>query len=423
MFRSDDNQEREHYGWIPEETCEESGNFSKKQNGFKVDLWLLEKKPEKINGKKVDFRESWLKSDKPIKILDENWNEIEDRRKVPESERNPEKRRAFNHELWTLNPHIDINDPKRLNHLWDTQVLVNEFLSDWLLIKKYNYWSVVLKHAPFSSKDLMVVYTWDNPNITNIWQFKNPWNWELDELFSILQILTSGVYDKKYDLVNRSKEELLIWNNITVIPWSWEAQSLREPHFHFTIFPTIAWTENKVNTIISTLWNNKKIFPINEINILLIKYLVEYLGLLWIIPKKEINLKDHNNLAIDIKLPHENYFLWEKNFIHFIYTEIRNFHSYINKNRINTKLKEYDNDYSNSRISNSISFFIKNWTLYMRIRYSYRNKLKNERWWSAANGLHIVTRVPWMEAPDLNPFKEKVKLILDDPELLKKFTI
>jgi hypothetical protein len=334
---------------------------------------------------------------------------LTDRRSPNQRIRTSDNKRVFFHEIWN-DPEVDINNPKRLKMMSDVEVMTWLFEKDNLIIRKYKNWTVTLKHAPFSSKDLMVVYTWKSSKLTNMAWLKS--NWVINELFEILENLLIGVNYEKIDLINHEEEELCIWNNVTITPWSWEAQSLREIHLHFTIFPIVEWLKNNVKTVIETIWDYKNVFPLNKINLTLIRLLETHLNAEWIDTKRKINLDNHDNLALEIDLWDNKYFLWNKNYILYIYKEINKFNKSLNLWTINNLLKKVDFEFVHNRISYSIWFSYRNWKLFMRIRYSYRNKLLWERWWSAANWLHMVSRKAGIPSPDLIPFKESIMKII-----------
>jgi len=332
-----------------------------------------------------------------------------DRRNPNQRTRTSNDKKVFYHEIWN-DPDVDINNPSRLEFLSDVSTMTEVFERDNLMIKRFKNWAVTLKHAPFSEKDLMIIYTWKSSKLTNINWLK--WNWVVKELFEILQELLININWEKSKILNPDKEELCIWNNITIKPWSWEAQSLREPHIHFTIFPTVEWVKNNVQTLINTLWEHKNVFPLNKVNLTLIRLLESHLNTEWIETKRRISLDNQDNLALEIELWNKDFFLWNSNYILCIYKEIHKFNKSINIWTLNNLLKKIDPEFEHHRISHSIGFWYKDWNILMRIRYSYRNKTLWERWWSAANWLHIVSRKAWIPSPNLSQFKEYIMEIL-----------
>lgn len=340
-----------------------------------------------------------------------NRRQCTDRRKPGQRRRTANNKKVLIQKVWN-NHIININDPDRLKHMSDTSNLTWEFEKDNLLIYKWPNWSVTLKHAPFSEKDFMVVYTWKSSKLTNIGGLS--WKWVIAELFQILNTLFVWITNENSWVFNPDKEMLSIWNNITVLPWSWEAQSLREPHIHFSIFSTVEWTKNNVETTIDTIWNNKNVFPLNKVNLLLIRFLETHLTTKGYIPKREITLDNQDYLALEVKLWDKNSFLLDSKQILSIYIEINKFIKSINLWYINNLLKEVDNEFNHKRLSYSVWFSYRDWNLVMRIRFTYRNKELDERWWAAANWLQLVYRVDWIPQPDQEPHKENIKRIIHD---------
>lgn len=337
--------------------------------------------------------------------------EYTDRRKPGQRRRTAEDKEVLIQKVWN-NHIVNINDPDRLKHMSDTSNLTWEFEKDDLLIHKWRNWSVTLKHAPFSEKDFMVVYTWKSSKLTNIGWLS--WKSVIAELSQILNTLFIWITNENSWIFNPDKEMLSIWNNITVLPWSWEAQSLREPHIHFSIFSTVEWTKNNVETTIDKIWNNKNVFPLNKVNLLLIRFLEAHLTTKGIIPKREITLDNQDYLALEIKLWDRNTFLFADKQILSIYREINKFIKSINLWYINNLLKEVDSEFNHNRLSYSVWFSYRDWNLVMRIRFTYRNKELDERWGAAANWLQLVYRVDWIPQPDQEPHKENIKKIIHD---------
>ncbi len=220
------------------------------------------------------------------------------------------------------------SDPNHLSKLKDRDYLIKSFyeLEDPLVELTNFMW--VIKAAPYSSEDMMFIYTWENSEITNLTQLDSN---SLNEVFEAINYTYKKFSnDNNNDLLN-NKKQIVIWLNTGIIPHHNCIQSVSRPHFHFTILNKFESLTHNIKTDVISLVNLdddkiKKMFCIRDQNFFHLNNVVEILSKNDVFHSNwssyKLNYKTTNLWTLDIIL-HEN---WEilsninRDFVMYIYT-------------------------------------------------------------------------------------------------------
>lgn len=134
-------------------------------------------------------------------------------------------------------------DPRHLLRLRNAEYIKSEFRHAGLVVYEWRNWFVVRKKASASYRDIMVIYTWDDINVSSIAQLWENELWELDTILSIIISKTREVYKEEFE---NNEADFSIGINSLFYPGAWRPQSVFRPHFHCTILPRQPQTKNNV---------------------------------------------------------------------------------------------------------------------------------------------------------------------------------
>lgn len=305
---------------------------------------------------------------------------------------------------------ITTSDPEHLTKLKDKKYLLDSLSETWEPLVCLDDFMWVLKTAPYSSEDMMFIYTWDNQNVTNLNQIENS---KLNNVFDALNhayLRFTSQYSKEID---EDKKQIVVWLNTWIIPHHNCIQSVSRPHFHFTILSKFETLENNINTeVINIIDTNcdraKKMFCIREKNYTHLNNIV------WILNRYGkfvynwksylILFKTSNLWTLDIYLPDLENPFWElnRNFIMNIYTIINNYQLAYKKWVENWEIQNFGFSFWITKVDER---FV------MKIKFFVKNDWDN--WWSMELFNHSInrSRVLNPNLPNLDNFSKKVKEI------------
>jgi len=143
----------------------------------------------------------------------------------------------------TLEWHNSALDPNQLEKIKCNKYLEQDLIEQWLLINSTKNFFITLKNSPYSDKDCMIIYWWEDRNIKSINCFNN---YEKDEFFDILNTVNNWLQKEYKEEIENWEKELILWINTSIKPWIWWTQSVQRPHFHLSILST---KENEFNNI------------------------------------------------------------------------------------------------------------------------------------------------------------------------------
>lgn len=305
---------------------------------------------------------------------------------------------------------ISTSDPEHLEKLKNKEYLLSSLWENWDPLVELDDFVWVLKTAPYSSEDMMFIYSWDNPNVTNLNQIEPN---KLNLVFDALDFAFDRFSKEYMEEINQDKKQIVVWLNTWIIPHHNCIQSVSRPHFHFTILSKFQNLENNINTEVIDIINTdcdraKKMFCIRE------KNYVHLNNIVWILNRYDkfvFNWKNYPILfktsslgTLDIYLPDLENTFWElnRNFIMNIYTIINNYQLSYKK-----WVEKWD-------IQNFwFSFWItkEDWRFIMKIKFFVKNNWDN--WWSMELFNHSINRVRLdnPKLPNLDKFSKKVREI------------
>lgn len=295
--------------------------------------------------------------------------------------------------------------PNSLEQLRSREWVLESFYSQDLVIYESKYFIVTLKNAPYSNKDLFIIYSWENQNISSL---DNLSNREFEELIWLLENIYLNL-SKKYNFAISSWDlELILGLNTSVIPWPWMVQSVYRPHFHITLLNTISWVSDNIKTdvinIISDCDKQKSMYCFREENH---EYIQNFLSNLKLnLPLKNWNILYwvsflQNKDYIDIFLP-ESYLFHNEN-IYFIKEIYKQLNNYLLSNKTDVL----------SGIKNNFWFSIwfkksDNWITF-RVKFFVKRPWDN--WWSMEMFYHSIQRkrVEKPNLPDMTEWRDEIK--------------
>lgn len=305
------------------------------------------------------------------------------------------QKNIIHHTIWASS---DVKSQSVLSQLNTKQALVDKFQAEGLIIHEWRDWLVTLKSWPYSDKDLMIIYIWDQAeekiSIEN--------NSEIQEL---LEATIKGLLEKYSDEISNGEYELRLGRNNVKKPWAWKAQSLTPWHYHITLYPTKV---GELNNIITTqiegieekLWVQKFMW-INAQNLELIQSFRDNLPMDFLNRMKEsiiVNQKEY--YALDFELETGEEFFWQVSIdiINGLLNELTGF-IWWDKTQ---KLCQPNLD----SLWFIFGFYKENGENYIRIRFSYLNEWEDV--WIPEIFWHIIKRDFTKPLPNVSNFKKKL---------------
>jgi len=303
--------------------------------------------------------------------------------------------------LHTLDASKNSYCPNFLQKLRSKKWVLETFYWDDLVVKETSNFLVSLKNAPYSDRDLFVIYSWDNENISSIDQFSDT---EFSELIEILQNLFNNLVSDYKTELESGKSELILWLNTSVFPWPWMVQSVFRPHIHITLLNTLDTISNNVKTELIDIVNNcdkqKRFFCIRPENNYFLNNFLDYFKIsTWF--KKNDNDFEVNDDYIDFLLTESE--LFDENNINYI-KEIYS--------SLNFYLKSFSSDIKNGIIPNFwFSLWFRKSIKWLNFRVKFFVKKENDNWWSMEIFYHSISRnrVDNPILPDMKSWKDRIK--------------
>lgn len=302
------------------------------------------------------------------------------------------------------------SDPNHLKKLKDRNYLIKSFYELQEPLVELTNFMWVIKAAPYSSEDMMFIYTWENSEITNLTQLDSN---SLNEVFEAMNYTYNKFSNENNDDLLNDKKQIVIWLNTWIIPHHNCIQSVSRPHFHFTILNKFKdLTKNISTEVISLIDLNddkiKKMFCIRDQNFFHLNNIVN------IILKNEIFIHNWYNYKIDYKtsklwtlditLPDD----WDilsnlnRDFIMFIYTLVNN---YQDKYKVSVENWLYQNFWFSFWLTKENQKYI------MKIKFFVKQDW--DSWWSMELFNHSInrSRLDNPKLPNLDNFSQKVREI------------
>lgn len=292
-----------------------------------------------------------------------------------------------------------------------------DFDGNSLIIEDTWDWVVTQKAAPYSDKDCMIIYGWENEDVRTLCDC----SWEEKMWLQVLlKKVVSGLESHYQEKLESGELQLIIWINTAVEPGAGKAQSVFRPHVHISIFPTSEQTQTAFSVKEWVLENYLKVLGINSEN----KYLLDSFEkfLLKHNERYEKSMRGaihHNQThnALDITLPDNTSIVGGKNtqMMIILYSLLERFTKdfiWSIENRYGVSVNTQWLKFRKNDLSYSLASFRENGKTILRIKFTYRNPLEYGASMEIAG--FPISRIPVNNPafPDMWEFKNTVFWLL-----------